>query len=78
MLILVLMVILLYAINHLQADYKANAYIAKLIGLEKISNLSKTNYDWLLLLVLTNLPKKKPNYAIQLNLPSENLTILWQ
>ena len=53
-----------YAINHLQADYKANA-LAKARQYRKYSNLSKTKiYDW-----LTDwtgkFTKEEANYAIQ-------------
>ncbi|MBN6014416.1 Ltp family lipoprotein [Streptococcus oralis subsp. oralis] len=61
-----------YAINHLQADYKANA-LAKAIGYRKNSNLSETQiYHWLTSPSIDKFTKEEANYAIQkLNLPSE-------
>ena len=61
-----------YAINHLQADYKANA-LAKAREYRKYSNLSKTKiYDWLTSPSIDKFTKEEANYAIQkLNLPSE-------
>ena len=61
-----------YAINHLQADYKANA-LAKARQYRKYSNLSKTKiYDWLTSPSIDKFTKEEANYAIQkLNLPSE-------
>ena len=61
-----------YAINHLQADYKANA-LAKARQYRKYSKLSKTKiYDWLTSPSIDKFTKEEANYAIQkLNLPSE-------
>ena len=61
-----------YAINHLQADYKANA-LAKARQYLKYGILSKTKiYDWLTSPSIDKFTKEEANYAIQkLNLPSE-------
>ena len=54
-----------YAINHLQADYKANA-LAKARGLRKNTNLSKTKiYERLTNPWLGQFTKEEANYAIQ-------------
>ena len=54
-----------YAINHLQADYKANA-LAKAIGYRKNSNLSETQiYHWLTSPSIDKFTKEEANYAIQ-------------
>ena len=53
------------AINHLQADYKANA-LAKAREYRKYSNLSKTKiYDWLTSPSIDKFTKEEANYAIQ-------------
>ena len=61
-----------YAINHLQADYKANA-LAQAREYLKYNNLSKTEiYERLTSPSLRKFTKEEANYAIQkLNLPSE-------
>ena len=54
-----------YAINHLQADYKANA-LAKARQYRKYSNVSKTKiYDWLTNPWNGKFTKEEANYAIQ-------------
>ena len=54
-----------YAINHLQADYKANA-LAKARQYRKYSKLSKTKiYDWLTSPSIDKFTKEEANYAIQ-------------
>ena len=54
-----------YAINHLQADYKANA-LAKAREYRKNTNLSKTKiYDWLTNPWSGQFTKEEANYAIQ-------------
>ena len=61
-----------YAIDHLNADYKANA-LAKAREYRKYSNISKTEiYDRLTSSWFGKFTKEEANYAIQkLNLPSE-------
>ena len=57
-----------YAINHLQADYKANA-LAQAREYLKYSNLSKTEiYDRLTSPYFDKFTKEEANYAIQKNL----------
>ena len=54
-----------YAINHLQADYKANA-LAKARQYLKYGILSKTKiYDWLTSPSIDKFTKEEANYAIQ-------------
>ena len=54
-----------YAINHLQADYKANA-LAKARGYRKHNNFSKTKiYDWLTSPSIDKFTKEEADYAIQ-------------
>jgi hypothetical protein len=54
-----------YAINHLQADYKANA-LAKAREYRKNNNLSKTKiYEWLTSPWIGKFTKEEANYAIQ-------------
>ena len=61
-----------YAINHLQADYKANA-LAQAREYQKYNNLSKTEiYERLTSPYFRKFTKEEANYAIQkLNIPSE-------
>ena len=61
-----------YAIDHLNADYKANALITAR-EYRKNNHLSKTEiYEWLTSSYVGKFTKEEANYAIQkLNLPSE-------